>query len=412
MNYFSFVKENLRWLAGGLLLTFFSSFGQTFFISLSGGEIRQAYGLSNGEFGSLYLIATLASAITLPFLGRIVDHVSVAKTALLVLPMLTVAAISMSLSTSVVLLGLTIYGLRLFGQGMMTHVAMTAVGRWYFGHRGRAVSIVTVGHQFGEAVFPSLFVAIVAVVGWRNGWLFAAGALMLIALPATIWLMRVERQPRSTDLPERLSPSRHWTRSEVVRDPYFWMMSAGVFAPAFIGTTIYFHQDYLLEIRNWPDGIFASSFLVMATMTTGCAFITGFLIDRVGAIRILPFFLFPLCLACTALWGIEQSWGIFVFMAFLGVSYGISSTLFGALWPEIYGTEHLGAVRSLCVALMVLMSALGPGVTGILIDLGVAYPSQVLFMGLYCLAASVVLLFVSRKIVARQNLSTHKPAHS
>ena len=412
MSYFSFVRENVRWLAGGLILTFFSSFGQTFFIALSGGEIRQAYGLSNGEFGGLYLAATLASAMTLPFLGRMVDHVSVVQTGLIVIPMLTLAALLMSYSTSILVLGLTLYGLRLFGQGMMTHVAMTAVGRWYSGHRGRAVSIVTVGHQLGEAVLPSLFVAIVAGVGWRSGWLFAAAMLVTIALPATYFLMRVERQPRSTDLPERTVAPRHWTRREVVRDPLFWLMAAGVFAPAFIGTTIYFHQDYLLEIRNWPAGIFASSFLVMATMTIIFAFITGFLIDWVGAVRVLPFFLFPLSLACLALWGIEHSWGIFLFMGLLGISYGISSTLFGALWPEIYGTVHLGAVRSLCVALMVLMSALGPGVTGVLIDLGVAYPSQVLAMGVYCLAASVVLLFVSRKIVHRQSLMPQQPAVS
>ncbi len=160
MSFFTFVQTNARWLAGGLLLTLFSSFGQTFFISLSAGQIREEYGLSHGGFGTLYMVATLASALSLPYVGRIVDYVSVARVTLLIIPLLSVAAVSMALSHHLVLLAVTIYGLRLFGQGMMTHNAITAMGRWYVGQRGRAVSIATLGHQCGEAVFPFAFVAI------------------------------------------------------------------------------------------------------------------------------------------------------------------------------------------------------------------------------------------------------------
>ena len=89
-------------------------------------------------------------------------------------------------------------------------------------------------------------------------------------------------------------------------------------------------------------------------------------------------------------------------MAFVGISYGLAQPLFGALWPEIYGLKHLGGIRSIVLAMGVLMTALGPGVTGVLIDLGVYYPNQILTMGVYCLAASGVLLFVSQKILTRQ----------
>ena len=65
MLFFIFLRDNARWIAGGLCFTFFSSFGQTFFISLSAGHIREEYGLSNGGWGTLYMVATLASALTL-----------------------------------------------------------------------------------------------------------------------------------------------------------------------------------------------------------------------------------------------------------------------------------------------------------------------------------------------------------
>ncbi len=404
MSYFAFLRENVRWLVGGFMLCFFSSFGQTFFIALSGGQIRAEYGLSNGEWGSLYMLATLASALTLPHLGRIVDHISVSATIVVIAPGLALACWLMSTSTSALLLGVTLYLLRLFGQGMMTHTAFTAMGKWYSGHRGRAVSIVTLGHQAGEAALPILMVTMFALVGWRNSWLAAAGTLVLVALPLIYFLMKVERQPRLNDKPETRRTARDWRRGEVLRDPLFWIMLMGVLAPAFIGTTIFFHQAYLVELRGWEAEAFASAFIVMAAMTIAFALICGVLIDRFGAVRILPFYLLPLGMACMVLALIPDQYGIFIFMGLLGLSYGFSSTLFGALWPEIYGIAHLGGIRSITVAFMVFSSALGPGLSGILIDLGVSYLAQIFVMGLYCLAACVVMLFVSRKLIERSSL--------
>jgi hypothetical protein len=59
---FTFLRDNARWLGGGFLLTMFSSFGQAFFIDLSGNGIRETFHLSGGGFGGIYMLATLASA--------------------------------------------------------------------------------------------------------------------------------------------------------------------------------------------------------------------------------------------------------------------------------------------------------------------------------------------------------------
>ena len=403
--YLNFVHGNLRWLAGGFLLCMFSSFGQTFFIALSGGQIRAEYGLSNGEFGGLYMLATLGSAMTLPVLGRIVDRLSVAATAMIIMPGLALACVLMSVSHSVVLLGLTIYLLRLFGQGMMTHTALTAMGRWFLRYRGRAVASSTLGLQAGEATMPVLSVVLFATVGWRLSWLASAVFLLVIALPAVYGLMRVEREPEKAQPGTRGQAARHWTRREVLRDPYFWLMLCGTLTPGFIGTTIFFHQAYLLELRGWPAEAFASAFMMMAAMTLACAQVTGWLIDRLGAARVLPMFLAPLSLACFALASIEQSWGIFVFMGLLGVSQGITATLFGAIWPEVYGTRHLGSIRSVTVALMVLSSAMGPGVSGLLIDAGVSYLRQIMVMGVYCVGIATLMLWLSQRLVQRARLA-------
>ncbi|TCD11795.1 MFS transporter [Oricola cellulosilytica] len=401
MRFVNFLVNNARWVAGGFLLTFFSSFGQTFFIALSAGDIRAEYDLSHGGFGMLYMFATLASALTLPRLGKTVDTFRVVHVLALTAPMLALACFALAFSNSLVLLAVAIYGLRLFGQGMMTHIAMTAMGKWFAAQRGRAVSFSAIGVNFGEALFPLAFVLVAGLIGWRNSWVAAGLVLLLVAFPAIFALMRVEREPQSVVANINAPPVHNWTRSEVLRDPFFYVLLTGVLAPPFIGTTIFFHQVYLVELRGWSQEAFAASFVLMSSMTVIFALVCGHLVDRFSALRLLPFFLIPLAVACITLAAVTEQYGVFFFMALLGLSYGFSGTLFGAVWPEVYGIAHLGSIRSMIVAVMVFMTAVGPGLTGTLIDMGVPYSGQILAFGVYCLMASVVLFAASARLRAR-----------
>jgi len=171
MSLVKFLQQNARWVGGAFLMNYFTAFGQTYFISLSAGHIRAEYDLSHGDFGMLYMGATLLSALTLTRLGRIVDYRSVVQCVLIVMPLLALAAVIMALSHWVVFLFLSLYMLRLFGQGMMSHVAVTAMGRWFNAMRGRAVSFSTLGLQTGEASFPLIFVVVSGAIGWRGSWL-------------------------------------------------------------------------------------------------------------------------------------------------------------------------------------------------------------------------------------------------
>jgi MFS family permease len=401
----TFYRQNARWLLGGFMLTCFSGFGQTYFISIWGSEIRAAFQLSHGDFGLIYMIATLGSALVLPFVGRLVDIASVATTSVIVIVMLVIATLTMSQANSLPVLFFAIFMLRLFGQGMMTHTAMTAMGRWYASNRGKAVSITTIGHQFSEAIAPTVFVSLAVVYGWRESWLIAGACLLLVALPLIYVLMRVDRLPQSRTVQESpLSQHvRHWTRGEMLRDPNFWLTAAGVFSPAFIGTSIFFHQDYLIEVNGWSPSLYYSSFALMASTTVLVSLATGYAVDRWSAVHVLPLFMIPLGLSCFVLGLFSAPPTIVAFMILLGVSYGMSSTLFGAIWPEVYGTRHLGSLRAVTVSLMVFMSAAGPGVTGWLIDLGIPFSRQLLFIGVFCFGAVVLMTIASRAYLVRLN---------
>ena len=94
---------------------------------------------------------------------------------------------------------------------------------------------------------------------------------------------------------------------------------------------------------------------------------------------------------------------LYLVMVLLGISYGVSSTLFGSLWPGIYGTVYLGSIRAVTVSAVVIATAAGPGLTGTLIDQGVTLPRQMLYLGIYCLVATVAMataaIFLRRRVV-------------
>ncbi|ALH83145.1 MFS transporter [Sphingopyxis macrogoltabida] len=401
-----FVRHNARWLAAGFLLSMFSSFGQTFFIGLSGAESQARFDLSGGEFGLLYMVATLASAATLPWIGKVMDVMRGRTVAAMVMPGLAAACLLAAWSPHIIGFVVALYLLRLLGQGMMTHIAQTETARAFVANRGRAMSLVVPGHQAGEAVLPALFVLVAAALGWQGAWTAAAALTLVIGMPLIIGLLAKPRVPQQAEINQAKAQGiRDWTRGEVIRDPVFYLLLLGLLAPPFIGTTIFFHQGHLIDVRGYDQLAFAGAFPVIAITTVGFGLVCGYLVDRLGSVRLLPFFLVPICIASLAAASITALWGIYLFMFLFGVSYGLTSNMFGVIWPEVYGTAHLGSIRALVVSGMVLATAVGPGLTGALIDQGITLPQQLWWMALWCVVATGALVLAARMIRSRTGQS-------
>jgi len=391
------VRQNVRWLAGGIGLNFFASFGQTFFISMFAGQYRTEFGLSHGDFGSIYMLGTLSSAITLVFIGKVVDYYPVRGVASVVIVTLSLACALMATVGNAVMLIFAIYLLRLAGQGMMSHTALTAMGRWFVAERGRAVAVTSAGHQLGEAIFPFIVLVVFSGIDWRMIWWACAAALVLIALPFVRTCFIQDRTPSGTAQAE-LEKGRQWTRREAVRDPWFWLTCCGVLAPGFIGTSVWFHHKHLLEIKQWDASILVTGFALMSIVSVCMSLATGQMIDRFNAYRLLPLILIPLSAGCLLLSVANHAYLLLVFMFLTGMCYGMYSAVFGAVWSEVYGIRHLGAIRSVVFAGMVLSSAVGPGLTGWLIDNGVGFEQQLGVMGIVCLLGVLILFMVSGQL--------------
>lgn len=408
----SFLRDNARWLGAGFGLSFCSSFGQTFFISLFAGELQALTGLTDGGWGALYTVATLASAATIYRIGGLADRMRLERLAVAVLAVYALTAFAMGILgwlggpglASVVLLGVAVYLLRLCGQGMMGHIAATAMGRWFRAHRGRAVAIAGLGFSVGEAVLPAAVVAAVAAVGWRETWLGVALVLALLALPALGWALSEARAPRGLASADEATGmgGRHWRRSEALRHWTFWALLPAVLTGPFIGTVVFFHQVHIADVKGWTLAEMALAYPAYAGLTVASALAGGALVDRLGPRRLLPVFLLPMALGTAVIGPAESSLAWVAALALFGLTQGMAQTIWGALWPELYGTRWLGEVRAVSMTAMIFATAAGPGLTGILIDEGITLPQQAGAMGLWCLAVAAVGLRVSAAIAATE----------
>ena len=356
-------------LAGGFLLCFASSLGQTWFIALAAGPVRVELGLSHGAFGGLYSAATLASRVTLMWIGAKVDRATPRRFALGLALAIGLAALGMALVRHPLMLVLVFFALRLSGQALLTHLAMTTLARSFAATRGRALSIASLGLPASEALLPALVVLALASLGWRATWA-TAGVAALGVLPPLLWwlLCRAEAAPIAT--PEAGHTSDGPGRMKLLLSPRFALLLPTLLAPAFIVTAVFFHQQALIATKPWPAGWFAACIPIYAACSVVATLLAGLLVDRLGAKRLFPLFLLPLAAATAMLGTIGSPQAALVAMALVGLSTGSSNTVITAALAEIYGTAHMGAIRALAASGGVIASSLSPGLFGLAFDLG------------------------------------------
>ena len=387
---FDFMRVEWRFLLFGMAMAFCSSLGQTFFISLFSAEIRGELGLSHGDFGTCYAVATTASAICLLWLGKLADTMRVEKLARLVICSLCVSAALFSQIGSVVALVGGLFLLRLFGQGMTTHTYVTAMARRYVAARGRALSLAQLGINIAESIGPVSVVALLVIFDWRLLWI----CLPLLPLVGLVpFLKRLTERTRYQDgggldgvraaaaaagIDDsgdkdiiRIDGVDHWRRRAVMRDSRFWLGLVGLtMVPGFTVTGLLFHQLYLADLAGVSLASWAANYVVYAACAVVGTLVSGQLVDRFSGRRVAAHMLLPITLACAALWLIDGQIGVLLFFVFFGLAAGMPNTAVSATMAEMYGTRYLGEVKAIFLPLGVFSSALSPMAMGMLIDAG------------------------------------------
>ena len=404
MNILHFFFNNSRFLAFGFFAAFFSSFGQTFFIALSSANIRSTFELSHGDFGLIYSSATLASAGLLIWAGRKIDHMDLRYYTTFVCFGLALACLGMASVENTIWLIIVIFGLRFMGQGLLGHISSVSMARYFKDNRGKALSLASMGYPMGEALFPSIAVALIASYGWRQMWTGIGIMLLFMLVPFMLWLLKgqTERHRSHGESINRFyerGKSDDWTRVQVLKDIRFYALLPSFLAISFIFTGLFFHQVHLIESKGWNLSVFVGFFIVYAITQIFSALFTGLLVDRYTAKYMMRFYLIPALIGLSIIANFNALWSGAIFMAFFGLSAGAVGVIHGAIWAETYGTKHLGSIKALGTAFMVLSTALSPPIMGLAIDKGITIETISIACAAYIVFAAtlVVIAFTPTK---------------
>ena len=406
MEFFQLLRQSPRPLAFGALHSFGSAFGQTFLIALFVPFISQSLGINETGFANIYAGITIASACALPFIGRMIDRIDMLRYSLVVMVFLAIGCFVTSGAENIPVLIAGLFILRFGGQGLMSHVSMTSIARYFDRSRGRALAIAAFGFPMAEAVMPAIFLGLIATLGWRMAFVAAGITVLVVMLPLACWLVRGNARFRaipasnvsspsqaassddndkteiSKSAPETLQTSKtEKTAQEKAAHPrlfksvYIWLTIPMLAGQPLVLTALFFHQAVIASQKSIDLGWFAAGFTLFAITSVIGAFGSGPLIDKFGARRLFPWHLLPLMAGVVVLTFTETGQVIPVYMALAGFTTGAATTLRTAIVPDLVPMSEIGSVRSSLTAIMVLASSAGPPIYGWLFAAHVELPT-------------------------------------
>ena len=385
----------------GFIFTFFSSFGQSFFLGLFNSSIRDALSITHGQFGSIYASATLLSSFILVWIGKKIDDFNILKFASYVIALLAISCFLFSKISSVVFLFLSIFLMRLSGQGLMSHTATTTISRFFEKTRGRALSITWLGLSLAEFILPLLIIFLLTFVDWRNIWIVISIFVIVVLPIITFSLVKnIKLDSRETvSLNEvKTKEIKQWKRSEVLKDYRFYIICITMLAMPSIATGTFVYQSFIVSSKGWGPYVIAQSFMVYSILSVITLFLSGFLIDKFTSRKLLIYMNIPLLFATFVLYYFNSPFSSYVFLGLIGISNGLSNVLGSATWAEIYGVKYIGSIKALTTAFMVFSTAFGTALFGILIDNSFSIEQIALASGSYTLIAIFLLFLIKNKL--------------
>ena len=396
-----FKSLNFKVILFGFIFTFFSSFGQSFFLGLFNSSIRDALSITHGQFGSIYASATLLSSFILVWIGKKIDDFNILKFASYVIVLLAISCFVFSKISSVVFLFFSIFLMRLSGQGLMSHTATTTIARFFEKSRGKALSTTWLGLSLAEFILPLLIIFLLTFLDWRNIWI-SISIFVIVVLPIITFSLvkniKLDSRESSNFKGDKIKNIKQWKRSEVLKDYRFYIICLSMLAMPSIATGTFVYQSFIVTSKNWGPYVIAQSFMVYSVLSVVTLFFSGFLIDKFTSRKLLIYMNIPLLFSTFVLYYFNSSISSFVFLGLIGISNGLANVLGSSTWAEIYGVKYIGSIKALTTAFMVFSTAFGTALYGILIDNSFSIEQIGLISGSYVLIAILLLLSINNKL--------------
>ena len=393
-----FKNLSLKVILFGFIFTFFSSFGQSFFLGLFNNSIRNELSITHGQFGSIYASATLLSSFILIWVGKKIDDINISKFAFFVILLLSFSSFFFSTISSISLLFIAIFLMRFSGQGMMSHTATTTVSRYFTKSRGKALSTIWFGLSTAEFILPVFVIFLLSLYDWKIIWI-SISLLVLLILPITSIILVKNLNFNSRETEQKKGSKnlniKNWKRIEVIKDYRFYIICANMLAMPWIATGTFVYQSFILNSKNWGPYIIAQSFMAYSVLSVITLIISGILIDKFTSRKLIIYMNIPLLISVFVIMYFEHPFTAFIFLGLIGISNGFANVLGSSTWAEIYGVKYIGSIKALTTALMVFATAFGTALFGFLIDNGYKIEEIALISALY-ISLSLILLFLIR----------------
>ena len=391
---------NKKVIIFGFIFTFFSSFGQSFFLGLFNAPIRNELGITHGQFGNIYATATIFSSLLLIWVGKKIDDYQIIYYSFFVILLLFLSSIFFSLINSIYLLAAGIFLMRFSGQGLMSHASTTTISRFFERSRGKALSTIWFGLSSAEFILPVLITYLFVIYSWRTVWQGIA-ILIILFLPLivlnTIRHIKLDSREKDQSYVKKIK-IKSWRRKEVIKDYRFYIVSLNMLAMPWIATGVFVYQSYISESKMWSIYTIPKAFMVYSIASIITLFFSGFLVDKFTSRKLIPLMNIPLLLAMIVLFYYQHEVSAFIFLGLIGISNGLANVLGSSTWAEIYGVKFIGSIKALTTAFMVFSTAFGTAIFGLLIDNGYTIENIAFISGAYILISLILLIMIRKTL--------------
>ena len=398
---------NKKVIIFGFIFTFFSSFGQSFFLGLFNAPIRNELGISHGQFGNIYATATIFSSLILIWVGKKIDEYKILNYSFFVIILLFSSSLFFSFINSIYFLAIGIFLMRFSGQGLMSHTSTTTISRFFERSRGKALSTIWFGLSTAEFILPVLVTYFFLIFSWRTVWQGIA-ILIILFLPLVVLntIKSVKLESRETDpIPNKKKIKiKSWRRRDVLKDYRFYIVSLNMLAMPWIATGVFVYQSFISDSKMWSIYTIPKAFMVYSITSIATLFISGLLVDKFTGRKLILYMNLPLLFAMITLCNFNHEIFAYVFLGLIGVSNGLANILGSSTWAEIYGVKYIGSIKALTTAFMVFSTAFGTAVFGLLIDNGFTI-EKIAFLGAAYVVISLALLISISKTIEPVRLS-------
>ncbi len=391
---------NKKVIIFGFIFTFFSSFGQSFFLGLFNAPVRNELGITHGQFGNIYATATIFSSLLLIWVGKKIDEYQIIYYSFFVIILLFLSSLFFSFINSIYFLAFGIFLMRFSGQGLMSHASTTTISRFFERSRGKALSTIWFGLSSAEFILPVLVTYLFVIYSWRSVWQGIA-ILIILFLPFVVLntIKKIRLDSREKDLnPAKSFKIKSWRRRDVIKDYRFYIISLNMLAMPWIATGVFVYQSFITDSKMWNIYTIPKAFMVYSVASIITLFFSGFLVDKFTSRKLIPTMNIPLLIAMFVLFYYQSEVSAFIFLGLVGISNGLANVLGSSTWAEIYGVKFIGSIKALTTAFMVFSTAFGTAVFGLLIDIGYSIENIALISGIYIVISLVLLLLIKKNL--------------